>query len=482
MVSSRSSPSRQNNATFLSTHLSTFDDYLTVILVDLLYFWIDVHKVHPSRRPPRGPSPAVITDLLRKHSYDSGTMPLLKDFLALPSIKSYILGHAGTPRLVHEFESHARRYLSMYLLSVSFELGTTERYRAVSQRSEACIIARNLIEAGITINHLTGKMVALSSQDQHSINRDFSIIYSHRLGESCLMLGPCRFVNHDCDPNCHFVAQGGSGVVAVVSNRRIYKGEEITVGYADNYFGTKNRECMCATCERKGRGFFGAPRPNRFSRSSTETSQSTNSSDELSVRESSSEDDFSDQSEADSEGVKLHRTRSQKRRRLELMESRSKSTACASTKATKCSVPLQEENYDCPADAKSDNSIDNSVLGLQFSEARRRSSRIIRRVSTPIKRDYEDVTRPVGCNSGHPSDSNTGLKSRFKKSGASSLNSGRACGRKKSLRSVQTNLNYSNNSRCRLASLPTPPLSASWTNSDSKSIQISNSFSNRSKC
>ncbi|KAK9323562.1 hypothetical protein V1517DRAFT_320200 [Lipomyces orientalis] len=382
-----------HSTAFLSTHLSTFDDFLTVVLVDALYFWIPVHKVHPGRRTPRGPSPSTLTALFRAHAYDSSLTALVSAFLALPSIKSYVAGLSHTPRLRHEFEAHARRYLAMYSPTVPFELGTTERYRAVSRRSETCVLARRPIAAGTTIQHLSGKMVALSPQDEKSLKRDFSIIYSHRLGESCLMLGPCRFVNHDCNPNARFMAQGSHGVVAVVAVRKIEVGEEITVSYADNYFGKKNRECMCGTCERRGKGFFEQPRAppssksRSQSRSASESGVTSESGTETEVDSNTSDDSSSEYEN----GIRRHRTRARKRRRLEMLDipdkpmsvsphpSLSRSLWSASPK--KELIKTEEvavENY-----------------GHTFSSGCRRSTRNLQ-VRAPVKKDYEDVTAPKG--------------------------------------------------------------------------------------
>ncbi|KAK9450168.1 uncharacterized protein V1518DRAFT_413153 [Limtongia smithiae] len=312
---------------FQSGHLSTFDDFLTAVLVDSLYFWITVLKVHPSHRAPRGPPPATITSLVRDNARDPCS--LLSRFLELQSVRSYVSGFSRSGRLSAEFKSHAKRYLCMYLPSVPYELGTTERYRAASHRSETCVIARAHISALAPIPHLTGKMVALSTSSSADVEtlvkRDFSIIYSHRLGESCLMLGPCRFVNHDCAPNSRFVAHGVHGVVAVVALRDIIPGEEITVSYADNYFGAKNRECMCATCKLRGRGYFRARIPSRSALSRSMTPRGSAHDDEVDEDEHKHDADDSE-TECDSDQTsdedvnssgRVHRTRSAQWRKRE---------------------------------------------------------------------------------------------------------------------------------------------------------------------
>ncbi|PWN32114.1 uncharacterized protein FA14DRAFT_162367 [Meira miltonrushii] len=85
--------------------------------------------------------------------------------------------------------------------------------------------------------------------------RDFSVIRSARKGCSQLLLGPARFVNHDCDPNCEFHRLGQSQMVFRCL-RDVGLNEEITTYYGDNYFEVGNAECMCRTCESRGEGIF----------------------------------------------------------------------------------------------------------------------------------------------------------------------------------------------------------------------------------
>lgn len=85
--------------------------------------------------------------------------------------------------------------------------------------------------------------------------RDFSVIRSARKGCSQLLLGPARFVNHDCDPNCEFHRLGQSQMVFRCL-RDVGLNEEITTYYGDNYFEVENAECMCRTCELRGEGIF----------------------------------------------------------------------------------------------------------------------------------------------------------------------------------------------------------------------------------
>jgi histone-lysine N-methyltransferase SUV420H len=94
-------------------------------------------------------------------------------------------------------------------------------------------------------------MVKMSDEEEEAYTHgktDFSIIYSSRVGGMSLLLGPARFVNHDCQPNARFITTNKDHIHLLVL-RDIEVGEEITVSYADDYFGENNSECLCRSCE-----------------------------------------------------------------------------------------------------------------------------------------------------------------------------------------------------------------------------------------
>ena len=69
-----------------------------------------------------------------------------------------------------------------------------------------------------------------------------------------LLLGPLRFVNHDCEANVEFLPKGDKHEIMVRALRRINKGEEITVRYGKEYFAADNDRCLCGSCEVRSRG------------------------------------------------------------------------------------------------------------------------------------------------------------------------------------------------------------------------------------
>lgn len=113
------------------------------------------------------------------------------------------------------------------------------------------VIALHHFSSGDYLRWLTGQLSRLSverSNELCSKGADFSVIYTARSGRYNLFLGPARFVNHDCNPNCEFISLGGSSV-SFRTLRSIEPGEELTVSYGENYFGPQNRECLCESCQ-----------------------------------------------------------------------------------------------------------------------------------------------------------------------------------------------------------------------------------------
>ncbi|TPX78087.1 hypothetical protein CcCBS67573_g00643 [Chytriomyces confervae] len=151
--------------------------------------------------------------------------------------------HSRNEEQLLDFKEHIKRYFSMYLPNAGFEIGRTLRYKN-SGKVEACIVATKKWRPELT------------EQDENYLaNRDFSVMYSTRKGCMCLFLGPARFVNHDCQPNCKFIPMGHNAICFKVV-RDIEVGQEITTFYGGDYFGEGNKECLCATCETDGRGGF----------------------------------------------------------------------------------------------------------------------------------------------------------------------------------------------------------------------------------
>ncbi|KAG0320704.1 Histone-lysine N-methyltransferase set9 [Dissophora globulifera] len=214
--------------------LSTLDDLLSDILLDGVHLWFQTHKMNKDYTPMRLPAPQILDIIQRK-----------------------VIVDRKVPEAVKELLEHARRYFNIYLPTAGFEISQTDRYTAVTNKSEACVIANRTFEVGSELRYCAGTIANLNEQEEKDLeNRtsDFSVIKTSRRG-TCLFLGPARFVNHDCDPNCSFMA-AGSTVIYFKVLRQINANDEITTHYGDNYFGINNQECLCATCENRGEGRY----------------------------------------------------------------------------------------------------------------------------------------------------------------------------------------------------------------------------------
>ncbi|KAI1319721.1 Histone-lysine N-methyltransferase set9, partial [Mortierella claussenii] len=233
--------------------LSTLDDLLSDVLLDGINLWFQTHKMNKDYRPMRLPSGNILDIIQRKVIVERKVPEAVKDLLEIEAIKKLF----KTDKEIQDFNIHARRYLNIYLPTAGFEISQTDRYSAVTNKSEACVIANRPFQVGSELRYCAGTIAILNEQEEKDLESrtsDFSVIKTSRRG-TCLFLGPARFVNHDCDPNCSFMS-AGTNVIYFKVQKAINVNDEITTHYGDNYFGVNNQECLCATCERHGRGGY----------------------------------------------------------------------------------------------------------------------------------------------------------------------------------------------------------------------------------
>ena len=64
---------------------------------------------------------------------------------------------------------------------------------------------------------------------------------------SRVMVGPIRFVNHSCQPNCEYkaVELNGRRAVEIVTLRKISPGSELLTFYGEEFFWPGNKDCLC---------------------------------------------------------------------------------------------------------------------------------------------------------------------------------------------------------------------------------------------
>ncbi|CAG8521680.1 1953_t:CDS:2, partial [Acaulospora morrowiae] len=209
-----------------------FDDVLTDLLLDKLFLWFRTFKLNPGYRETNI-SRGNIIDLVTRYVITTNKLnEAVRELLRIPTVRET----AGiTEETEKDFIMHAKRYLMMYLPNAGYEIAETSRYLGSSKR-EACIIATKPWHIGDEIKYCTGTLVHLTTEEEKALEggRDFS---------------------HDCRPNTEFIS-AGQNAISFKFIQDVNIGEEITAYYGDNYFGTGNAECLCATCERNQTGSF----------------------------------------------------------------------------------------------------------------------------------------------------------------------------------------------------------------------------------
>ncbi|MBE7180554.1 MAG: SET domain-containing protein-lysine N-methyltransferase, partial [Terriglobus roseus] len=222
-----------------------------------MYFWTRIRKNRARYSSSRGLSEDTIPPILQEQVVlQKDVSQACNDLLELAGLKRYF-DRLATPVEKQHFQSHLRKYVSMYMTDCPFEITTTNRYE-ISQY-EASVSARKPIKKNEEIKYLTGIQVAITKEEEVTLDltrTDFSIVMSSRKKTPSLFLGPARFANHDCNANARLSTTGSHGM-QVVAVRDIELGEEITVTYGADYFGEDNCECLCATCERLRRNGWG---------------------------------------------------------------------------------------------------------------------------------------------------------------------------------------------------------------------------------
>ncbi|CEQ39589.1 SPOSA6832_01139 [Sporobolomyces salmonicolor] len=199
----------------------------------------------------------------------------LDALLALPSVRAFNKKWDDEPL----FANHAKRYILAFRPECGIAFHETDRYKnpagltgAKAKKNLSAIAARRdpstFIEVGVfatrsfkkgEVINLRGGIADLTEEEDDELRdsggrSDFSVLWSERKNCFCLLLGPARFVNHDCRNNVEFQLVGSNMSFKVLED--IEKDEEIFTHYGAHYFEMDNASCLCATCEQLKQGAF----------------------------------------------------------------------------------------------------------------------------------------------------------------------------------------------------------------------------------
>ncbi|ORX64063.1 hypothetical protein BCR32DRAFT_273241 [Anaeromyces robustus] len=274
--------------------LCQFDDILCDILIDNLFLGFRTHKLNKFNEKSFSPPPKydeennfseAILDIIKKNILNvdikDGVDSAFNDLYSLLTSetldKNYNLSSLISTKLIKYptfkeyfnslsqaendyFVDHAKRYLSMYHPKAGYQLIETNRYKSTGKK-ECCLIATKAWHKGDFLKYCSGILCPISNEELKNMKeQDFSIMFATSLQCNALFLGPGRFMNHDCQPNCEFISiNKTTPTVNFKIIRDVNIGEELTVFYSDSYFGTNNCDCLCESCEKKQLGGFSKP-------------------------------------------------------------------------------------------------------------------------------------------------------------------------------------------------------------------------------
>ncbi|GAA5967818.1 hypothetical protein JCM11641_005777 [Rhodosporidiobolus odoratus] len=143
------------------------------------------------------------------------------------------------------------------------EYRATERYAEPDRILEVGIFAVKPLREG-TVLQLQGSLVDLDEEQEARLRKEEGrsgppILWAEHSTFPMTVLGPVRFVKHDCPNDCRSNVEyeiiGAQVRLRVTTD--IVENEELFVNYNNEYYKNDlSRSCLCSTCEKLSRGGF----------------------------------------------------------------------------------------------------------------------------------------------------------------------------------------------------------------------------------
>ena len=108
---------------------------------------------------------------------------------------------------------------------------------------------KNVIKASCVLRR---NPVGFIREVPEGVATNLSLMSSERTGKQLLLLGPMRFVNSDCSPNCEYDFLSELNIVQLRVKKRLNPDDE--VDFRPDFFETN--ACLCRTCENKLKADF----------------------------------------------------------------------------------------------------------------------------------------------------------------------------------------------------------------------------------